>query len=325
LFWCGKGKKLFDFCVHLKECLSSVKKQMKYNQIDSYTLGQIQRFAGDITAEQLRFVDFFASGEVMMFLPIAGPCYMAISPMHTHPTPLFVVSFTNTTTVVTKEKRIQSKPNTVCYIPEHQPHHEINENGVPRYVAIMVQTDFLNRCSSLYSSNPVLEKNCISFPASDELLTVIRRFISESKLSQTGSTDMLSALSTETVHLLLRLMTGTQPKTDCHISRNEISRSIEYMRENLSRKLTLDTLAFHAGMSVSQFTRVFRQETGLSPIDYLIDLRLEVSGQMLLSHSFPLKQIAMDCGFSSPAHFSTTFQKRFRMSPSEFLNAKINK
>lgn len=283
-------------------------------------IAAIEEFTGPISPEQLRFVDSFVSSSMAIFMPVAGPCMLAVSSMHTHLEPLFVVNFSDSTSVVLEQGKYRAKANTVSYIPPNMPHHEVNEVEIPRYVAIMIRKDFLMEQAAVYTGHQVDLAKWHVFPSSDELISVAKRFISESKTNSPGAELVLHALSIETSHLLLRLMLGLKASGCLQVSRIEISRCIEFMRQNLSEKLTLSSLACFSGMSVSNFTRVFRQETGLSPIDYLIEMRLEVARRMLLSEAIPIKQIAMDCGFSNSAHFSSSFQKKYKQAPSEYAH-----
>lgn len=292
-------------------------------RIEQDTLRRLRTFAGDIEAEQLRYVDTFMALDVALFMPVAGPCLMAVSAFHTHPCPLFVINFTDSTSIVLPNKKLRAQANSVTYVPAWLPHHEVNDAEIPRYVAILVRPGFLDEQAKVYASGQPDWSQPITFRLSDELLSVVKRFMAESKSLREGSEKVLEAYSVEVVHQLLRSMLGIKAKRCLQVSRIEINRSIEYMRQNLSEKLTLDSLACLAGMSVSQYTRVFRQETGLSPIDFLIEMRLEVASRLIQAGSLPFKRIAMECGFSSPAHFSSSFQKKFRMSPSEYLNLAV--
>ncbi len=292
-------------------------------RIEQGELMGVRAFAGPIKAEQLRYVDIFLSPNVALFMPVAGPCLMAVTPFHAHPCPLFVVNFTESTSVVLQNKVMHAKANSVTYLPAGLPHHEVNDAEIPRYVAILVRPEFIHEQAGAYASAQPDWKKPVAFHLSDELLSSVKRFMAESKSPKEGSDKVLEAYSVEIVHQLLRSMLGVKALRCRQVSRIEISRSIEYMRQNLSEKITLDSLVSLAGMSVSQYTRVFRQETGLSPIDFLIEMRLEVASRLILAGRTPFKRIAVDCGFSSPAHFSSSFQKKFRMSPSEYLNLSM--
>lgn len=295
--------------------------RMPLQRPQSDSIAKIIEFTGITDHGQLRYVDCFPAKQMILFMPVAGPCMMAISPMHTHPTHLFVINFNDSTSIVLKQGKYRGQPNTVSYLPPNLPHHEVNETDIPRYIAIMIHPEFLQEQAKAYNNNAIELEKWMVFPSSNELLSAAKRFISECKNSKAGSEILLGALSIEIVHLLLRSMLGLKT-TDCnHVSRIEINRCVEFMRQNLSEKLTLASLACFSGMSVSHFTRIFRQETGLSPIDYLIEMRLEVASRLLLSGNIPLKQIANDCGFSSPAHFSSSFQKKFKVAPSEYFHS----
>lgn len=284
-------------------------------------LSQIDSFTGPITARHLRYVHSFVGADVALFMPVAGPCQLAVTPRHKHPSYMFVINFANTTTIVTQQGSYQAEPNKISFVPPGMPHHEVNQSGIPRYVAVMVKPAFLHRHAQAYGMEDLSLSRAMSFGCSEELLYVVKRFVGENQQSRPGSEALIEAISVELVHTLLRLMLNIRPMENVNVSRIEINRSIEYMRQNLGEKLTLASLAAYANMSASHFARVFKVETGRSPIDYLIEMRLEVACRKLLANEVSLKQIAMECGFSSPAHFSSTFYKKFKISPSEYLHA----
>jgi len=282
-------------------------------------IAQAKIFLGQIEPKQLCYVDSFIAQKVAVFMPAAVTCPASATPMHTHPAHMFMMNFADTTSIVLKNSRHLGQPNTVLYLPPDLLHQEVNESGVPRYVTILIDPLFLQQHAIDYKYfNPDLNSLNI-FPASDVLLSATKRFIGECKVRKAGSDKLLDALSVEIVHILLRNMLGIKPDKCRQAYRIEINRCIEYMRQNLSEKLTLQSLATYSGMSVSHFTRIFRNETGLSPIEYLIDMRLEVASRLLLCGKLSIKQISVECGFSSPSHFSSSFQKKYNTSPSDHL------
>lgn len=288
-------------------------------------ISQIENFTGSITAEHLCYVHSFVSSDVALFMPVAGPCQLAVTPMHTHPSYMFVISFSANSSIVTEQFTYKSEPNIVSFLPADIPHHEVNETGIPRYVAVFVKPEFLEKQARAYASEGLQLNRWTTFDCSEELLYAVKRFIGENQHRKPASDILLEAISIEMVHILLRSMLNIKATESANVSRIEINRSIEYMRQNLAEKLTLPVLAAYANMSVSHFTRVFRVETGRSPIDYLIEMRLEVACRKLLGNEVSHKQIAMECGFSSPAHFSSSFLKKFKISPSEYLHSSLRK
>jgi AraC-like DNA-binding protein len=82
-------------------------------------------------------------------------------------------------------------------------------------------------------------------------------------------------------------------------------------------------LADHFGISLSQFKRRFREETGLPFKQWLDQERLRRVTLALEAGGEPLKGIAYDHGFSSPSHFSAWFRRRTGVSPLTYRNSAV--
>lgn len=99
------------------------------------------------------------------------------------------------------------------------------------------------------------------------------------------------------------------------ISDQRLARVIDYMSLNLDRSLTVLELAREAGMSVHHFSRRFREQTGRSPCGFLTDLRFDLARRLLRTTDMPIGEIGLRCGYTQPAAFSASFQRRFGMKP----------
>lgn len=97
-----------------------------------------------------------------------------------------------------------------------------------------------------------------------------------------------------------------------------LQRVVSRMRADLATDITLSILAAECGYSRTHFLRMFRTATGYTPHQYLLHLRLQAARQMLKQRSRSLIEIAIDCGFSSHAHFSRTFRQVVGITPSAF-------
>lgn len=60
---------------------------------DGEKLEKIRALVGDATSEQLRYVDFFVTREIGLFMPVGGACFYALTPEHSHPAYMFVLHF----------------------------------------------------------------------------------------------------------------------------------------------------------------------------------------------------------------------------------------
>ncbi|MGC0419811.1 GlxA family transcriptional regulator [Embleya sp. AB8] len=85
--------------------------------------------------------------------------------------------------------------------------------------------------------------------------------------------------------------------------------TLRWLESNLHQPLTLRDLAAHARTSVSSLTRRFQAHTGMSPLQYLLRVRLEEAQRLLIETGTPIEHIAARTGFTSPAalrrHFHT--------------------
>lgn len=111
------------------------------------------------------------------------------------------------------------------------------------------------------------------------------------------------------------------PETSCDENAGmppAVSLAMNYAKENYTQDINLDMVAEHVHLSKSQFCRVFQTTTGTSFMQYLNSYRL-TQAHRLISHSDkPLHTIAAETGFYSTEHMTRTFQKTYKMSPSQW-------
>ena len=100
-----------------------------------------------------------------------------------------------------------------------------------------------------------------------------------------------------------------------------IKKAVDYLEQNLNKKISLSGLSRVAGISKFHFHKVFRAYTGESVYDTIIRLRLENAAGLLLSSSKPVGEIARLSGFSDTENFSREFKTRFSLSPSAWRTA----
>jgi AraC-like DNA-binding protein len=102
------------------------------------------------------------------------------------------------------------------------------------------------------------------------------------------------------------------PKTFMHLE--------EVLRQNLAHQWTVEEMAALVGMGTTLFTERVKTYSGFSPINYLINIRISEAIRLLKKPNITVTDIALDTGFYSSQHFSTTFKKLTGYRPSEFRN-----
>jgi transcriptional regulator GlxA family with amidase domain len=88
-----------------------------------------------------------------------------------------------------------------------------------------------------------------------------------------------------------------------------------WVMSNLSKPLQLEDMADKAGMSVRNFTRLFKEEVGISPASYLVRARCERTATLLLDSDLPLKTIASRVGFPTEEQMRKAFVRQFSLTP----------
>ena len=96
-----------------------------------------------------------------------------------------------------------------------------------------------------------------------------------------------------------------------------------YIAENLNEKLTVQRLANESHMRTSHFSRVFKQQTGFSPYDYVLITRLNKAKYLLQKTEMSVSSIAYETGFNSESNFICFFTDNEGISPGKFRKLKF--
>lgn len=97
-----------------------------------------------------------------------------------------------------------------------------------------------------------------------------------------------------------------------------IGRIIEWALANLDQDLEVADLAVRANMSHRNFTRRFKEVTGLSPARWVLGRRLDEARQLLETTEWSIARIAASCGFASPVTFRQNFVKAYATTPTSY-------
>lgn len=101
--------------------------------------------------------------------------------------------------------------------------------------------------------------------------------------------------------------------------RNQIrlQKMLRYIYENYSGPVTLESIAKAADISRSEAGRCFQTYMGCSPIDALIQYRLQTARRLLVSQTLSLQEVSFACGFNSANYFSRQFKKVYGYTPGQ--------
>lgn len=219
------------------------------------------------------------------------------------------VVFYNTCSGVSKigNEEFPFRNNSFAVIPPDCPHNELHcETGSLIYVGF--STDDLRVRPGIYgdTENRLMERLV------HLILSVFRTRFSDSD----GSDELIGNLLHAMVLLLNRVC------NESHIRQPDLLYARRFIDENMNWKIDFTGLAKSMGMTFDLFRRSFKKKYGVSPKNYLIDLRLEKAKKMLEEPDRNCTQVALECGFSSSAQFSTMFREKYGITPKKYALGK---
>lgn len=104
-----------------------------------------------------------------------------------------------------------------------------------------------------------------------------------------------------------------------------LDQTLELIELGYAEHLSREVLAGVAGMSVWHYSRVFKNRTGISPMEYVNGIRMDRAKEMLLVSGQTIKHIASQVGFQDEFYFSRKFKKYVGVSPSTYQRQKRSK
>ena len=107
--------------------------------------------------------------------------------------------------------------------------------------------------------------------------------------------------------------------SDDHVDNNLIINVLkDYINENYTQKLTLNTLAKIAHYNSSYISSLFKKETGQGITDYITELRLNKARELLLDTSMSIDEIADNIGLNNNSYMTALFKRKVGMNPSDY-------
>ena len=105
---------------------------------------------------------------------------------------------------------------------------------------------------------------------------------------------------------------------DDGLSKQKLNQAIEYINEHLDENPSLAAIADELEMSQYYFCRLFKQSTGMTPHQYLIQQRVEQAKLLLRQPELTITEVALACGFTHQSHFAKYFRKITGFTPKQF-------
>lgn len=261
-----------------------------------------------VTEDELKFVDRYVRPQFGLFIPTTGPCEYAAKKNHTHPSYMVVIYFEEIS-----EKQFHYHAEITS--PEI-PHNDKTEQ---HYYCLLIEKKYFESRYKRYSDHlPIFKEQ--SFELCSDILKALNTFAFECSKSMMNSDITLDAQTEIITHWLIRSIFGETLDMRAVSDDYSVARAQHFMEQHYAENITVSRLAELGYVSPSCFNRKFKKEIGMTPIEYLIEIRLKHAKTLLKRKNIPITDIAMRCGFGSSAHFSSCFQTRIGVTPTEYRN-----
>lgn len=186
-------------------------------------------------------------------------------------------------------------------------------------------SDQVDLCQTKYlsplSENLILFKNLIR--NDDEIVDCIKNIIKEYFKKEIGYELAVKSHLYNLVVLLLRHYTDklvTKKQLTFKVNNFErFYKVLDFIDSNYNKKISASTLSNIAHISTYYFCRTFKQMTGKTTTEYINEVRLKKSIELLKDDNMNITEIAINCGFNDVNYFSRLLKKRYGVSPTKFM------
>lgn len=217
----------------------------------------------------------------------------------------------------------------IIIINSREIHYLESMNNNFRFYLIRIDLPFLfsnqiDLCQTKYlaplSENLILFKNLIR---NDQTIffcidTIIHEYYSQKIGYELAIKSSLYTLMVLLMRNYINKFVTTRQTTHKLNTVKRFQEIFDYIEDNYNHEISFAELAEIAHFSPYYFSRVFKQITGRTIVEYINEVRLKKSIELLKTNSMSITEIAMNCGFNDLNYFSRVFKKRYGVSPSKF-------
>lgn len=193
--------------------------------------------------------------------------------------------------------------------------------GEDHYLAVQISAEFLKSLSQEVELDADRIEFVTEFQVRDRQLEQTLMLL-RTELHQGGGSPLyVESLANVLAVNLLRDYSSIQPRIAVYqggLSDRKILQISEYIQAHLDQDIKLADLATVVGMSQFHFSRMFKQSTGVSPHQYVLQQRVERAKQLLKRTKWSIAEIALHCGFNSQSHLGKAFRAAIGMTPNEY-------
>ena len=217
------------------------------------------------------------------------------------------------------KEKIVTAGNIIVYVPdEPQEYIYYREDKTNVYWIHFTGSDV----NTILDDYNIHIKNNIQYVGtSPDYQWLFSQIIQELQLCKSKYEELVSILLRNIFILISRSIESNKKFSDT--SEKEVAFAMHYFRKNYNKEISIDKYAESRGFSACWFIRCFKQITGFTPLQYILNLRISNAQSLLESTDYSITEVASAVGYDNPLYFSRLFHKQVGMSPRDYRNVRV--
>jgi AraC family transcriptional regulator len=222
-------------------------------------------------------------------------------------------------------QRLFKERGAISLFPSHQPFSQrlkVERGAFGNVLFLALNPVFISRVAEGLELDAdrieLIEKRRSTDPTLHHIAMALRAGVQTgAALDRMYGEGLSTALA---VHLLREYGAAVLvPKRYGRLPRAKLARAVEYIQDQLDADLTVSGIAQAVGMSRYHFTRLFKESTGQSPYQYVVEARVRKAKELLTTGKFTISEAAFHVGFADQSHLTRHFKRVFGLPPKRLL------
>lgn len=158
----------------------------------------------------------------------------------------------------------------------------------------------------------------------NHITTIFFHMLAEKEQHFPGKYDMMKLYLSQILLYIIRAYkkkpdAWSAPAFTSHRRHHVVQTIMDYIKQHYAEKISLDGIASNMYLSPIYISKIFKEETGEAPIQYLIKVRLEKAVQLMQeAPELSIREIAQAVGYEDAYHFSKIFKRHMKKAPREY-------
>ena len=216
--------------------------------------------------------------------------------------------------LLVNDRIYELKEHDIVFLPPDTIHKTSYPDDIRIRAALAFTADYIAPCFKNELSE-ICQKNVFRAKEHTLIDDLFNKIEKESFNDSDISREILKCHLTELLAYIIRNKNNLVEEQSQVSSLKYIT---DYIQENYSEDITLDLLANLSGYSTNYFSRLFKDVIGIGYKEYTVMVRLKVAEKLLKATNKSIKEITISCGFNDSNYFSTVFQNKYGVPPTQY-------